>query len=332
METQQTITVRSPDLPFPTLIDPLLIEGQPELSYLLVGMSLSLPHLEPFLIRTLNEAKRRVEDSVLLEQIRLVNAQEGQHYRYHARFNAAVGQKFPGLRALEEELAEDCRRFTATRSLKWRLAYAESLEAFTVAFSHFLFVEQALREVQPAAVRELFEWHVAEEFEHRGIVFDVYERIYGDYSFRVAVGLYAQWHFLGFAIRAARLMFAHERAQGRDHGRPAQGRRRLLSLFGQCARSILPKLLASFSPRYQPHAMPMPAGLDTVLQRTAARDTRAAASASRAARPTSPLATPPAPASATIPATSPSAAASSAPRAARHTSPLRTTISPPTAG
>jgi predicted metal-dependent hydrolase len=277
VETKQTITVRSPDFPFPTRIDPIVIEGRPELSYVLVGISLSLPYLEPFLIRTLSEAKRYVEDPELREQIRLLNAQEGQHARLHTRFNKAVGQSFPELAALEQELAADCKRFTATRSLKWRLAYVESLEAFTVAFSQFLFEENVLSDVQPAAVRELFEWHAAEELEHRSVAFDVYEHLYGDYTFRVAVSLYAQWHFLRFVMRAARLMMAHGRAQGRDHGRPAQVGKRVLSLIGQFGRGMLPSVVAAHSSRYRPHTIATSPTADEILMRIAARDTRSAA-------------------------------------------------------
>ncbi len=275
VETQQTITVRSPDFSFPTRIDPIDIDGQPELFYVLVGVSLSLPYLEPFLIRTLSEVKRHIKDPALLEQIRLLSAQEGQHFRLHTRFNQAVGQKFPALAALEEELAEDCRRFTVTRSLQWRLAYAVSLEAFTVAFSRFLFADQVLRDV-PAVMRDLFEWHAAEELEHRSVAFNLYEHLYGDYAFRTAVSLYAQWHFVRFVIRAARLMLAHDRAQGRDHGRPAQVRGRVLSLLGQFTRGMVPEVLAGHSPRYRPHGIPTPPGAEAVLERIAAYDIRAA--------------------------------------------------------
>jgi uncharacterized protein len=284
VDTQQTITVRRPELPFPTRIDPLVIEGKPELSYLLVAVSLSLPYLEPHLIRTMSEAKRHIEDPALLGQIRLLNVQEGQHVRLHTRFNEAVNQDFPELVALEKELAEDCRRFTATRSLKWRLAYVESLEAFTVAFSQFLFADQVLRDVQPAAVRDLFEWHAAEELEHRSVAFDVYEHLFGDYAFRTAVGLYAQWHFLRFVVRATLLMLAHDRAQGRDHGRPAQVRRRVLALVGQFARGMGPGVLASRSPHYRPHTIATSPIAKAILERIGARDTRAAAAPAASTR------------------------------------------------
>jgi uncharacterized protein len=270
--TQKTITVRSPDFPFPTRIDPLVIEGKPELSYLFVAVSLSLPYLEPHLIRTMNEAKRHIQDPALLEQIRLLNGQEGQHVRLHTRFNKAVNQDFPELVALEQELAADCRRFIATRSLKWRLAYVESLEAFTVAFSQFLFTDQVLRDVQPASVRDLFEWHSAEELEHRSVAFDVYEHLYGDYPFRIAVNVYAHWHFLRFVVRATLLMLAHDRAQGRDHGRPSQVRRRVLALVGQFARGMGPGMLASQSPRYRPHTISTSPTAEAVLERIDAQE------------------------------------------------------------
>lgn len=281
MELQQTITVRIPDLPFPTQIDPTIIEGQPELSFLLVGISLTLPYLEPFLIRTMNEAKRHIDDPVLLEQIKLLNAQEGQHYRLHASFNKAIGQTFPELVALEDELEADCRRFEATRSLKWRLAYVETLERFTVAFSLFMLEEQVLRGARLPAVRDLYEWHQVEEIEHRSVAFDVCERLYGDSPYRLAVCLYTQWHFLRFVFRAAGLMLAHDRAQGRDHGTPAQVRRRVLPVIGQFARGLLPKVLASYSSRYQPSKLSTTANIAAVLQRIAAYDTRTGASPRR---------------------------------------------------
>jgi predicted metal-dependent hydrolase len=270
MKTQQAITVRRPELFFPECIDPVLLEAEPELSYALVGISLSLPYIEPYLIRTLSAARRQVSDPVLLEQIRLLNAQEGQHVRLHARFNEAVRERSPELAALESELAADCRRFTETRSLQWNLAYVVGVEAFTVALSDFLFEEQLLRDAPPA-VRDLFEWHIVEELEHRAVAFDVYQHLYGGYPLRAAVGLYAQWHFCRFALRAAGLMLARDRARGRDHGGPARSRPRIRALLGSMARGMLPYILSSYSPRYRPHDLPIPAGSDAVLERIAGR-------------------------------------------------------------
>ena len=84
------IQIRKVALPFPAALDPLLIEGQPEESYLLVGLSLLLPFLEPYLIRSIRAARDRIGSPDLVRQVDLFNGQEGQHYRQHLRFNQAL--------------------------------------------------------------------------------------------------------------------------------------------------------------------------------------------------------------------------------------------------
>ena len=268
MKANATITVRRPALSFPARLDPILLEAQPELSYALIGLSLLLPSLEPYLIRTMNQAKRSVRDPELLEAIALFNAQEGQHYRLHARFNEAVREDCAALARLEEELASDYDRFSATRSLPWNLAYAEGFEAFTAALACFLSEEQILRDAHPAA-RDLFEWHIYEELEHRCVAFDVYEHVHGSYPYRVAVGLYAQRHLGRFALRATRAMLKRDRQRGRDHGGKAQARARLRPFLSLAARRLLPKVLRTYSPLYTPRQIRIPAGAELVLQRLA---------------------------------------------------------------
>ena len=268
VQPEPTITIRRPALSFPARIDPMLLDGKPELSYGFVGLSLSLPYVEPYLIRTMTKAKRVVTDPKLLEAIALFNGQEGQHFRLHTRFNKAVRERCPALEALEEELAQDYKRFTATKSLEWNLAYAEGFEAFTAALAAFLLEDQTLAGADPA-VRDLFEWHIVEELEHRYVAFDVYEHVCGSYASRLAVGLFAQWHLGRFIFRAARAMLEHDRQQGRDHGGKAASRSRLRPFLGRVARRLAPRVFATYLPRYTPHRIGMPAGAEAVLQRLA---------------------------------------------------------------
>jgi predicted metal-dependent hydrolase len=266
VKADQTITIRRPKLAFPARLDPVLLEGQPELSYALIALSLTLPYVEPWLIRTMSLAKHQVTDPELVEEMLKFNGQEGQHHRLHSRFNKAVRESCPELEALEEELAADFRRFTTTRSLKWNLAYAEGFEAFTGALARFMFEEQLLRGAEPA-VRDLFEWHMVEELEHRCVAFDVYEHLYGGYAYRLAVGLYAQWHLARFVLRATRLMLERDRARGIEHGGKAAARGRLRPFFKRVARRLLPKVLATYSPWYSPHRIAMPPEAALALQR-----------------------------------------------------------------
>jgi predicted metal-dependent hydrolase len=55
-----TMTVRQMPFEFPEELDPVIIEGDPEQSFRLVAASLLLPHLEPYLIRSMRAAKEHV--------------------------------------------------------------------------------------------------------------------------------------------------------------------------------------------------------------------------------------------------------------------------------
>ena len=228
------ITVRHMDLPFPEDLDPVLMPGRPEESYLMVGMSLLLPYLEPYLIRTMKIAKKEIQDPALVEALERFNAQEGQHYRQHHRFNEAIRlQGFPGLAPLEEKLAEDYRRFSDTKSLRFNLAYAEGFEALTTASARWTFEERALDMMNPEA-RDLFGWHLVEEFEHREVAFDVYDRVCGDYFYRLAAGTWAQWHMSRFIRRCAAYMLEADPNWPEAYGGQA-GRRLRARDAGPCA-------------------------------------------------------------------------------------------------
>jgi len=245
------ITVRRMRFEFPDGIDPIIVEGQPEESFRTLGMSLLLPYLEPYLIRTMNEAKKQIRDPELLADLEHFNAQEGQHYRQHRRFNEAVRMAdLPELGTLEAELDADYRRFSEERSLKFNLAYAEGFEALTTAAARFSFESRQFERMHPAA-RELFSWHLIEELEHRTVAFDVYDHIYGDYFYRLRWGLFAQRHMLSWIHRVA--CHIEERADlGSRFGGTAGRRARLRAQSWRALRGLVPKVLATYAPWYTP--------------------------------------------------------------------------------
>lgn len=262
------ITVRRMAFPFPEGLDPVVLEGYPEESCVLVGLSLLLPYLEPYLIRTMREAKKRVTDPALLAELDLFNAQEGQHYRQHVRFNEAI--RLAGcdaLKGLEAELDADYRRYTGTRSLRWNLAYAEGFEAFTTAMARFSF-ETGQLDRMPAVARDMFQWHLIEELEHRTVAFDVYDHVCGGYFYRLAVGLFAQWHLNRFVMRVTRTLLDGDRAAfEKRYGGRKEARARVWPLLRSALRLFVPKLLATYLPWYTPHAIAMPDGARALAER-----------------------------------------------------------------
>jgi predicted metal-dependent hydrolase len=156
--------------------------------------------LEPFMIKTFNEAKKRldpVKDAELIREVDWFNAQEAQHYRMHARFNKCFQtDRYPKMLGIEQAMKRDLDDLLENRSLEFCLAYSEGFESMGAVWYKMWFEDfGAYREgAKPEAIG-LFDWHYAEEFEHREVAFKLYmavaargslwRRIYSGYFYRI---------------------------------------------------------------------------------------------------------------------------------------------------
>ncbi|MBC7531676.1 MAG: metal-dependent hydrolase [Oligoflexus sp.] len=256
---KNSITIRRLLLRFPKGSDPLIIPNQPEESYLYIGLSLLLPYLEPYLVRSMLSAKTIIQDEGLVKDMEAFMGQESQHHKLHIQFNCSLDlSKYEGLKELEEKLAADYNRFSDTKSLRFNLAFAEGFEAFTLAMTRSSFQTGMFERIQSEA-RDLFRWHLMEEIEHRTVAFDVYQQISGAYFYRVCIGIFAQWHLCRFVFRVSRLMLRTEEKNcpkkfgGRWRSFQRQGY--LLWLF---VLYFFPKLLNTYMPWYSPYRIAMP--------------------------------------------------------------------------
>lgn len=262
-----TITVRQMPFDFPDEIDPVFIDGDHERSFNFIAGSLLLPYLEPYLIRSVKAAQKHVTDPKILETLKGFAAQEGQHYRMHMKFNAAIRRAgFPGLEALEKELSDDYQRFTKTKSLRFNLAYAEGFEALTMNAIKQMMGDDGLGEDLPDYM-QMMEWHFVEELEHRTAAFDVYDHVCGGYFYRLFVGVWAQWHFVSWVRRAAAYMLkecpppersAEEMAAQREAD-PMGGRLALIK--------ALPQFLRIYLPNYTPHDIEIAPGIEALADK-----------------------------------------------------------------
>lgn len=205
-----TITVRRPDFQWPNDLPVLPLPNDPSRSCELVALSFTLPYLEPYLIRTMRVATKEVADADLAAEMKAFSGQEAQHYKNHARVNDVVRSKLSAIaaaemRSLEDALDADYRRFSAEKSLAFNLAYAEGFEAMTFALARSVLRVTDVEGAVPAWAN-LIAWHLAEEVEHRTVTFDAYEAIVGRYPHRIAVGSYAQVHFLRHLLKMATVL------------------------------------------------------------------------------------------------------------------------------
>lgn len=225
-----------------------------------LGLSLTMPYLEPYLIRTLKTALNEIDDPRLAADVRSFSQQESHHYRNHALFNEQVRGEFDAevareLLALENALEADYQRFTQRETLRFNLAYAEGFEAMTCAFA-LASAEHGAFERLPG--REMFAWHMAEEIEHRTVAFEVFEQQVGSYGYRMTAGTWSQWHYAACVYRLANVM---ARAIGR----------RLRPSWRPLERTIARNYLRTWSPRYHPARLDVPPGVAGLLEHYTAR-------------------------------------------------------------
>ncbi len=248
---ESSIVVRRPEFEWPDEVPLDVAPGDPVRTCDLLALSFTLPYLEPYLIRTMRVASGLVDDEGLKADMKAFSGQEAQHYRNHARINDLVRAQLSesgasAMRALEDGIEADYRRFTDTKSIEFNLAYAEGFEAMTFALARSSFSDPSSLDVDPGW-GTLFGWHLAEEVEHRTVTFDAYEHVAGSYLYRTIVGTRAQAHFLGFLLRMATVL----RREVDDPGISA-ARVRWDSAKRNWRSGAIPGTLRALSPRYNP--------------------------------------------------------------------------------
>ncbi|MBJ20478.1 MAG: metal-dependent hydrolase [bacterium] len=192
--------------------------ANPTFGYQLNGGSLTLPYLEPYLIRVMRQALDFLGDRRpdLHEDIRLFNGQEANHFRTHSRYNALLRQRYDGIEELEHEIETDFARMLREESLEWNLGYSAGFETTGMVMSQLFFqdVAESLEGADPA-VEGLWGWHLAEEYEHRCVAFDVFQAVCGNYRERLRLFFFQANHLRSFGAKASNLMRAQDEAAGR---------------------------------------------------------------------------------------------------------------------
>jgi predicted metal-dependent hydrolase len=240
MSAPHDITVRKVKFEFPDELDDVLPGDDLVRETHLVAFSLTMPYLEPYLIRTYRSIADEITDPGLAADVKEFIGQEAQHFQNHRRINEIIkGQLGPAiaarLQAVEDELDADYRRYNAEKSRRFNLAYAEGFEAMTCAMALTSLDEatSGTSSIRPGKWGELWMWHLAEEMEHRTVAFDVYEHLEGSYPYRVVASVRSQVHFQRVVGRMQRILLESQGAPAKRHLPPwmKAGRRRLLATY-----------------------------------------------------------------------------------------------------
>lgn len=176
--------------------------GDAFLSALFNALSMSFPIGEQFFIDAVKSGHKALPPQ-LQEQFKAevqgFIGQEATHRRIHTLFNAQLARQ--GLvNEWEPRAAARLARLEGADP-RHPLAITAANEHFTAIFAEWILGTPELFAGTEPRLRALWEWHSAEESEHKSTAFDVYQALGGSHEWRVAWFRRVTLIFLGDTLR-----------------------------------------------------------------------------------------------------------------------------------
>jgi predicted metal-dependent hydrolase len=242
------IIVRPFAFEFPDDLDPLWAPDDVSRSLLFNGLSLTMPYLEPFLVKTMREATECVDDPELLQDMRGFMGQEACHYKCHRRLNELLKSNgYPELANVESSLERSYARLS-TRSLRTRLAYSAGFECMTNGFTTwFINKRRPLFAGTSPHVASFWLMHMVEETEHKTVAYDAYMTVSGAFWPRFFGVFHGSFHVLGYGLMG---MFTALK-KNRELTSPAR-MWESIRLLGSMTWNVGPFLLRALLPGHNP--------------------------------------------------------------------------------
>jgi predicted metal-dependent hydrolase len=168
-------------------------------THLLNSFTLLFPAGEKFFVRSINKFMKDIEDPKLRAEVKAFIQQETQHYLEHEKFFENLkneGFEIDKLTGFLDAFIE--RVPDSFNSDKVNLSLTAGLEHITALLAEISLKDGFLKDAC-TEMRELFEWHAAEELEHRSVAYDVLQTVDNSYSLRVVGLIYAYLLMGGFS-------------------------------------------------------------------------------------------------------------------------------------
>ncbi|MET0546479.1 MAG: metal-dependent hydrolase [Caulobacterales bacterium] len=241
----------------------------PEYSHLSNGASVLIPYVEHYLNNVMTEVRAKHCDGKpdLKEEISEFIKQEAIHARYHLEFNHQMfNAGYDALQPLIDDTVAHLQRMREQRSLAFNVAYCAGFET-TATFSAKYVLERcdAFLKGADAYGANLFQWHVAEEFEHRATCHRAFHAVSGSYFIRMAGLIYSFWHINKIFAAAAKIIMA----KYRETMTPAEiqhSKRVERRLIIRQMSYLLPRMWRLVNPFYDPEKLPVTENIKKALE------------------------------------------------------------------
>ena len=170
-------------------------DGHPFKTAWFNAMSITFPLGEKFFIDSVRHFADQVDDPRLSDEIRRFCGQEGFHRREHDRFNRELcARRGYDHDWLEGRIATKIAQAQRLLSPIQRLTVTAALEHITAIMAESALSDDApMNGVVDPVMHAFWNWHAAEEMEHKSVAFDVYRAVEGGERMRKATLRRATW-------------------------------------------------------------------------------------------------------------------------------------------
>lgn len=161
------------------------------------ALSLSFPAGEQFFIDAVRDGLNALPEekrTAMAAEVRGFIGQEATHRRIHALFNGHLERL--GYDNEIERRANHRRQAHEGDDLRNKVAATAATEHFTAIFADWLLRNPRALEGAEPRLQTLWQWHSAEESEHRNTAFDMYQALGGSHEWRIKVFKYITATFL----------------------------------------------------------------------------------------------------------------------------------------
>ncbi len=248
------------------------VGGDPFLSHMLNTYTLLIPGNEAYFIRTLKDFIGEIRDPALRQSVANFMRQESHHGAAHQRHQRLleaqgyrVGQFQRWTNFFLYKIVEPITPATIRLSI---VAFVEHINAY---LGHEFLQQRILDGAEPR-LRALFEWHFAEEIEHKHVAYDVLQSISRGYATRImgAVLVVPLFYFL-ISLGTLNLLRQDRALWKGETWRSLRGH---LGSRHQMARRSIGHVWSYLQPRFHPWQLQDYELAQDVIGRYSSRDTR----------------------------------------------------------
>lgn len=172
--------------------------GNPSATHVFNVLSFLFPQGERFFIKVIREVSKKHSQSLtpeLQKDIRGFLHQEATHTKHHQLYNNNLEKQ--GYVNVAYGYV-DCLERMAHKyySPVQKLAFVCAYEHYTAILGNYILKSPDVLAAAPKEMSLMWQWHAAEEVEHKAVSFDLYKSVGGSWLRRVLVFLFVSLDFL----------------------------------------------------------------------------------------------------------------------------------------